>query len=68
MKLFVLILGFLSAALIIAQLVMGQLILSGSKDLLKSHQHAGYMTVAVSLAYIALSLIVIFSPRKRESP
>jgi hypothetical protein len=68
MKLFVLILGFLSAALIIAQVVMGQLILSGSQNLIKSHQHSGYMTVVVSLAYIALSLVVIFSPPKRESP
>jgi hypothetical protein len=56
MKPFLLILGSLAAALILAQLVMGQLIVSGNVKLVKAHQHSGYLAVAVSLLYIALSL------------
>lgn len=62
MKPFLIALGFLAAALIIAQLVMGQLILSGT-DLKKAHQHTGYMAVVVALVYIGLSL-----PRIIASP
>ena len=66
MKPLLIILGFLAAALIIAQVALGQLILSGS-DLRKAHQHTGYLTVAVSLVYIVLSLITIVSTPKRDS-
>jgi hypothetical protein len=55
--------GFLAAALLLAQLVMGQLIAGGeaSRGLVKSHQHTGYLTVVVSLLYLAGSLMVIAS-------
>ena len=52
MKPFLMILGILSALLIIAQLVMGQLILSGQREWIKRHQHSGYLTVVVALVYI----------------
>jgi hypothetical protein len=56
MKPLLLALGCLATLLIIAQLVMGQLIVSGNVRLVKAHQHSGYLTVVVSLIYIALSL------------
>lgn len=70
MKPFVMILGFLSAVLILAQLTMGQLILSGhDPKMIKMHQHSGYLTVVVTLLYILLSLIAIASaPRRGEKP
>ena len=63
MKPFLMIAGFLSAALIIAQLVMGLLIVQGQASLIKAHQHSGYLTVAVSLIYIVWSLTVIAKVR-----
>lgn len=51
--------GILTALLIIGQLVMGQLILSGRADMIKSHQHSGYLTVVVTLLYVAGSLQAI---------
>lgn len=51
--------GILTALLIIGQLVMGQLILSGRADMIKSHQHSGYLTVAITLLYVAGSLMAI---------
>jgi hypothetical protein len=61
MRVLLLILGALSAVLILAQLVMGQLIVQGSVNLVKSHQHSGYLTVVVALCYIGLSLSFILS-------
>ena len=62
MKPFLIILGFLSALLIIAQLVMGLLIVNGADDkMIKMHQHSGYMTVGAALIYIFLSLLKIIS-------
>jgi hypothetical protein len=68
MKAFLMILGVLAAVLIVSQLVMGQLILSGQPAWIKSHQHSGYLTVVVSLAYIGFSLAAIASAPKRERP
>jgi hypothetical protein len=67
MKPFLVVLGFLAAFLIVAQLVMGLLILQGQASLQKAHQHSGFLTVAVSLAYIAWSLAIIVSTPKRSS-
>lgn len=65
MKLFVIVLGFLSALLIVAQLVMGQLIVNGADLKMKTmHQHSGYLTVTVVLVYIFLSLVKIATPAK----
>ena len=64
MKPFLMITGFLSAILIIAQLVMGQLILNGRVTLQKAHQHSGYLTVVVTLTYIGWSLAVLAMSRK----
>ena len=61
MKPFLLISGALSAILIVAQLVMGQLILSGQAEWVKRHQHSGYLTVVVVLVYIVASMSVIAS-------
>jgi tetrahydromethanopterin S-methyltransferase subunit D len=68
MKPLVMILGFVSALLILAQLTMGQLILSGhDPKMIKMHQHSGYLTVVVSLVYIVISMIAVASmPRRRE--
>ena len=61
MRIVLLALGGLSAVLIVSQLVMGQLILSGQVQYIKGHQHSGYLTVVVSLVYIGLSLGAIAS-------
>jgi hypothetical protein len=66
MRLFLLILGTLSALLILAQLVMGQLIVSGQPQWIKGHQHSGYLTVGVALVYIVLSLMAIASIPRRD--
>jgi hypothetical protein len=52
-------LGTLAAILIVAQLVLGQLILGGQANLIKAHQHSGYTAVVVSLLYIGGSLASI---------
>ncbi len=61
MKLALIILGVLSALLIVAQMVMGLLIRSGQASLRTAHFHSGSVMVLLSLAYIALSLSVILS-------
>jgi hypothetical protein len=66
MRVFLLVLGTLSALLILAQLVMGQLIVSGQVEWIKRHQHSGYLTVLIALVYIVLSLVSIASMPKRE--
>jgi uncharacterized membrane protein YphA (DoxX/SURF4 family) len=68
MKPFLMIAGFLSVVLIIAQLVMGLLIVQGQTSMIKAHQHSGYLTVAVSLIYIGWSLAVIASGPKQIRP
>ena len=67
MKPFLLITGFLAAVLIIAQLVMGQLIVNGQASLQKAHQHSGYLTVVVTLIYIGWSLAAIASSPGRSA-
>lgn len=67
MKPFLILLGFLSAVLIIGQLVLGLLVANGhDQRIVKAHQHFGYATVTVSLVYIVLSLLAIASPPKRD--
>jgi hypothetical protein len=68
MKVFLLVLGFLAALLIVCQLVMGQLIVGGGVKWIKAHQHSGYMTVVVTLLYIGFSLATIASGPKRPNP
>jgi hypothetical protein len=67
MRTLLLFLGALSAVLILAQLVMGQLIVSGQPQLIKGHQHTGYMTVVVALVYIVLSLMTIASMKREKA-
>ena len=58
------ILGILAALLIVSQLVLGLIILSGPADVqhwVTGHKHSGYLTVTVSLLYIVGSLLVIGS-------
>ena len=68
MKPFLMIFGIVSALLIVSQLVMGQLIVSGQTEWIKRHQHSGYLTVVVALIYIVFSLMAIASMPKRERP
>lgn len=65
MKLIVVFMGILSAALIVLQLVIGLLIRSGeaSVGLRTAHFHSGSLMVLVSLAYIGLSLLMLASRR-----
>lgn len=66
LKLFLIILGALSGILIIGQLVMGLLIVNGHANLIKAHQHSGYMTVACTIVYLGLSLMVVASIPARK--
>jgi hypothetical protein len=68
MKPLLMVVGFLAAVLIIVQLVMGLLILQGQATLRTAHQHSGYLTVAVTLIYIAWSLATIASAPRRGAP
>jgi hypothetical protein len=68
MKTFLIVLGFLAAALIVGQLVLGQLILGGRADLVKAHQHSGYTAVVVALLYIGLSLPRIIGSSRAPKP
>jgi len=62
MKATLLILGLLTAVFILAQIVMGQLMLATPAPYLrKAHQHSGYTTVVLTLAYVAVSLRVVMS-------
>jgi hypothetical protein len=69
MKALLIAVGLLSAALILSQLFMGQMILRTGHNprWATPHQHMGYLTVAVSLVYIAWSLMVVATSR-REKP
>jgi hypothetical protein len=68
MKPLLILLGFLSALLVISQLVMGLLIVRGNISLKVAHQHSGYLTVAVTLTYVLLSLLFIArTPRNPNS-
>jgi hypothetical protein len=70
LKPFLLILGLLATILIVSQLAMGLLIVRGGggfdiSRLIKTHQHSGYLTVSVALAYIGLSLRAIAATPSR---
>jgi hypothetical protein len=69
MKALLILLGSLSAILIVAQMVMGLMIRNGQAEpwLRTAHFHSGSLMVLVSLAYIALSLTTIASGPKRDS-
>ena len=67
MKLFLLILGALSALLTVSQLVMGVLIAGGNNELRKAHQHSGYLMAVIVLLYIGFSLSTLMSTPKRSS-
>jgi hypothetical protein len=63
-KMTLIILGALAAILVVSQLVMGQIILSGPDNvekIKKAHQHSGYLTVVAVLGYIGFSLATIAS-------
>jgi hypothetical protein len=63
MKALLIVLGLLSALLIVIQMVMGVLMRNGQANmaLRTAHFHSGSLMVLVSLAYIALSLAMIAS-------
>jgi hypothetical protein len=66
MKSLLILLGFLSALLIVAQMVMGLLIRNGQASLRTAHFHSGSLMVLVALAYIALSLTTILGNPRRQ--
>jgi hypothetical protein len=68
MKPFLMIVGVLAAVLIVAQLVLGLLILQGQASLRTAHQHSGYLTVVVTLIYIGWSLATIATSPRRGAP
>lgn len=56
-KITLVILGILTAASILGQLVLGLLLVRGS-DVRMAHQHSGYTTVGITLVYVVVSLIL----------
>jgi len=66
MRTLLILLGFLSAVLIVAQMVMGLLIRNGQATLRTAHFHSGSLMVLVALAYIALSLSTILSKPRSD--
>jgi hypothetical protein len=68
MKLLLIILGILSAILIVSQATMGLLIRNGQASLAKSHFHSGMLMAVVTLVYIALSLTSILSKPRPVEP
>jgi hypothetical protein len=66
MRILLLVLGFFSSLLIVFQLVLGLLILSGSASMVTAHKHSGFLTVAVTLTYIILSMLKIASIPTRD--
>jgi len=68
MKPFLIITGILSACLIVLQVVLGLWIRSGQRSLATSHFHTGTLMAVVCLVYIAVSLGVIISKPRRDTP
>lgn len=66
-KITLLILGILTAVSTLGQLVLGLLIANGRVNLRTAHQHSGYTTVALILAYVVLSLILALKTPTRSS-
>jgi cytochrome b561 len=56
----VIVLGALSAVMIVAQFVMGLLMYRFPK-MIEAHKHSGHMTVVVVLVYVFLSLSAILT-------
>ena len=68
-KVSLIVLGAVAALLVVSQFVMGLLILqTGSEKIRTAHQHSGYLTAAVALAYVVWSLLVIASIPSRPRP
>jgi hypothetical protein len=65
MNLILILMGCLSAVLVVVQLVMGMLIRTGeaSVGLRTAHFHSGTLMVVVTLAYIGLSLTALLARR-----
>jgi heme A synthase len=68
MKPLLIILGTLSAFLIVLQVVLGLAMRSGQPSLATSHFHLGTTMAVVTLVYIALSLTAILSKPRRQAP
>jgi hypothetical protein len=68
MKIFLIVTGFLSALLVLSQLVMGVLIVNGQQQLRTAHQHSGYTMAVVTLVYIGFSLSALLSRPRRANP
>lgn len=68
LKQILLILGGFTAILVLAQLVMGVLIATGSDTgkLRKAHQHSGYLTATIAFLYIGLTMSAIASARTQD--
>jgi len=66
MRTLLIVLGLLSAVLIVTQMVMGLLIRNGQATLRTAHFHSGSLMVLVALAYIALSLSAILSKPRAD--
>lgn len=65
---FLILLGSLAAVGLLAQVVLGQLILSGQTKLIKTHQHTGYTTVVLGLIYLGASMAAIAALPVRREP
>ena len=67
MKFLLIFLGFLSAILVVAQMVLGLLIRGGEAHLRTAHFHSGSMMVLVTLLYIGFSLSYILGRSRKTT-
>ncbi len=73
-KVFLIILGVLTALFLLGQLGLGLYIVNGKANpnilkVIAAHQHTGYTTVGLSLVYVIVSLLAIIGlPGKRREP
>lgn len=68
-KVVLILLGALTAVMVVVQLVMGKLLAAGDARLAAAHKHLGYTAVVVALVYVFLSLSAIAaSPVRQREP
>lgn len=67
-KLLLVLLGVVSAFLMMAQLALDQLVVSGAarhKTLVKAHEYIGYLAITLALVYVLVSLWSIINAPTR---
>lgn len=59
-------LGGLAGILILSQFLLGRMLAAGNVQFRTAHQHTGYLTVAVVLLYVIVSIVAIARLPRRD--